>query len=967
MVAASSNDNWQRVRPDVDAAAAAALLRVHWGIEGELVELGSQQDRNYLVTQVDGTTAVLKIDNAATTAEEVDAQLYAARLIDAAGLAAATPLPTKAGEDAVLLPSGSHARLQSFLPGGTLAEVPSFSEYEARSLGDVAGAVVAALKGAEHPGFTRELQWDLRNAAEVVAALLDDVTDEARRAVVKAETKSAAKALAKLGELPVQIIHGDLTDDNVVRVGGGMLGVIDLGDVGSGWRVAELAVAIASVLQRTGSLNLAAATVAEFAEHVELTDDELAALWPLVRLRGATLVVSGWNQLRIDADNEYAAERMESEWRVLEAAAAIDDELALAVFRTTLGLPHRPGIEYERLARGLGSKAIVALAPEATEFDEGAWLRSGAADDAIHERLERRQIAATRWGEYRLDRAATPSPQAPESRALFIDVIAAGPLELIAPFAGALEYAGEDAVDLVDGPVRLRLRGLRVEDVASVEAGDLVGTARRSKDGTSRVRVQWIAGAAEEQLDWCTAAKAAVAASLRPDPSTMLGLEPAPSAIAATRRERRRRDAALGKASERYYLSPPLIVRGWGQYLIDAEARPLLDLVNNVTAIGHSHPRLERAASAQMRLLNTNSRFLYGAYADYAEALVARANRAWPGEFDVAVPVNSGSEAVDLALRMAQVFSGRRGVIVPREAYHGWTFASDAVSTSAFDNPSAAENRPDWVHLVDAPNAYRGPFRGEDAGEQYLAQVREQLDSLAAEGRPAGAFICESVLGNAGGVIPPEGYLAGVYEAVRAQGGVAIADEVQVGLGRLGAAYWGAAMQDARPDIICVAKAAGNAFPIGAVITRREILDALADEGMFFSSAAGTPLSSVVGRTVLDVIEDERLQARAARVGARFSARMSELAQRHEWIGAVHGIGLYQGVELVRDRETLEPATEEVALLCERMLPHGMIVQPASERQNVLKFKPPMVIDEADVDAFADALDVELARLTAER
>ena len=944
MAPASPADRWKLARPEVDRKAAARILKEHWGVAGELRELGSNQDRNYLVVEPDGRRRVLKIDNAAPGRAEAEAQHHAVAALRAAGIEAPVPSLTLDGRELVEL-DGHLARLHEYVAGGTLAERAGFGEDEARALGETAGLVVATLAEVAHPGFERRTQWDLRNGGEVVAELLDGIGDAERRARVKAETKSALRVIKPLAELlPVQPVHGDLTDDNVVRTSAASLGVIDLGDLGHGWRVAELAVAVASVLQRTGSLALAAACVDEFGRWAKLVDAELAALWPLVRLRGATLVASGWTQVALDADNDYARERMESEWRVLETAAAIPDELAEAVLRTALGRPHRTGAEYKKLAPGLGRKAVVALSPDVDTFDHGGWLHPGAADDALLERLDRRPVAATRWGEHRLDRSPAPSPVPPENLALFIDVVAAGPLEVHAPFAARVEPHGDSAIDLVDGAVRLRLTGLRSLAGLEVEAGEVIGTARRATDGTSRIRVQWIAGAPDAEIEWCSVVDKPAAASLRPDPSRLLGLEPAPSPVRETRLERRRRDTALGAASERYWDSPPLIVRGWGQYLIDAEARPLLDLANHVTAVGHSHPRLEKVAAYQLRTLNTNSRFLYREYADYVERLVERANRAWPGEFDVAVPVNSGSEAIDLALRMAQVFTGRRDIVVPREAYHGWTLASDAVSTSAFDNPHAAANRPGWVHLIDAPNAYRGPHRGDDAGERYLADAREALAAMDAAGTPVGGFICEPVLGNAGGVIPPAGWLAGVYDAVRERGGVAIADEVQVGLGRLGSHYWGAQLADARPDIIAVAKAAGNAFPVGAVITRREILDALAEEGMFFSSAAGTPLSSAMGAAVLDLIDDERLPARAERVGARFAERMRGLAEFHDWIGEVHGTGLYQGVELVRDRGTLEPATPETALLCERMLAHGMIVQPASERQNVLKFKPPMTI-----------------------
>jgi 4-aminobutyrate aminotransferase-like enzyme len=203
----------------------------------------------------------------------------------------------------------------------------------------------------------------------------------------------------------------------------------------------------------------------------------------------------------------------------------------------------------------------------------------------------------------------------------------------------------------------------------------------------------------------------------------------------------------------------------------------------------------------------------------------------------------------------------------------------------------------------------------------------------------------------------PDGYLAAVYPAVRAAGGLCIADEVQVGYGRLGAHFWGFEQQGVVPDIVTVAKAMGNGHPLGAVITTREIAEGYRSQGYFFSSAGGSPVSCVVGATVLDIMRDEALQENARVVGAHLRQRLLELADRHELIGAVHGMGLYVGVELVRDRETLEPATEETAAICERLRELGVIMQPTSDRMCVLKIKPPLGIGTADADFFADALD----------
>jgi 4-aminobutyrate aminotransferase-like enzyme len=418
----------------------------------------------------------------------------------------------------------------------------------------------------------------------------------------------------------------------------------------------------------------------------------------------------------------------------------------------------------------------------------------------------------------------------------------------------------------------------------------------------------------------------------------------------------RRREASFAAVQEHYYADPPRIERGWRHHLTATDGRAYLDMVNNVAVLGHSHPRVEAAVARQLRRLNTNSRFNYASVVEFSERLAGLL----PAPLDTVFGVNSGSEAVDLALRLALVATGHRDVVAVREAYHGWTYASDAVSTSTADNPNALSTRPPWVHAVDAPNSYRGRYRGSEA-VRYSADAVLLIGELAGRGRPPAAFLAEPFYGNAGGMPLPDGYLAAVYAEVRRHGGLAIADEIQVGYGRLGRWFWGFEQQGVVPDVVTVAKATGNGYPLGAVVTSRAIAERYRDAGYFFSSTGGSPVASVVGLTVLDVIRDEGLQANAARVGAHLKARLEGLAVRHSLIGAVHGSGLYLGVEFVRDRGTLEPATEETMAICDRMLELGVIIQPTSDRMCVLKIKPPLCLDVAGADFFADALDRVLA------
>ncbi|MDX6631888.1 MAG: hypothetical protein QOH00_4134, partial [Gaiellales bacterium] len=351
---------------------------------------------------------------------------------------------------------------------------------------------------------------------------------------------------------------------------------------------------------------------------------------------------------------------------------------------------------------------------------------------------------------------------------------------------------------------------------------------------------------------------------------------------------------------------------------------------------------------------------LYASMARFAERLAALL----PDPLERVFLVSTGSEANDLALRLARAATGRSDVVCIRDAYHGWTTATYEVSTSSVDNPLGAQSQPEYVHPVISPDTYRGPIgAGEpDAGARYAESVREAIAELAAGGRAPAAFICEALYGNAGGIVLPDGYLEAAYAHVRAAGGVCIADEVQVGYGRLGAHFWGFEQQGVVPDIVTIAKATGNGHPVAAVITTPEIAAALEGQGGFFASVGGGPVSCEIGLAVLDVIEEERLQENALRVGGALQAGLGELVARHEIAGAAHGMGLYLGLDLVRDRETKEPAREEAYAICERLRERGAIVQPTGDGENVLKIKPPLVIERRDVDWLLETLDGVLAR-----
>jgi len=393
------------------------------------------------------------------------------------------------------------------------------------------------------------------------------------------------------------------------------------------------------------------------------------------------------------------------------------------------------------------------------------------------------------------------------------------------------------------------------------------------------------------------------------------------------------------------YRRPVKIVRGWMQYLYDESGRQYLDAYNNVPHVGHSHPRVVRAATEQMLVLNTNTRYLHDKLAMFAERLTATL----PPQLRVCYFVNSGSEANELALRLARAHTHRRDVIVLDAAYHGNTTTLVDISPYKFNGPGG-EGAPPWVHVLPLPDTYRGKYKRDDprAGEKYAEFARYVTNPSA--------FIAESAPSVAGQIILPDRYLASVYAIVRAAGGVCIADEVQTAYGRMGTHFYAFEAQRVVPDIVVLGKPIGNGYPIGAIVTTREIAASF-DNGMeFFSTFGGSTVACAVGLAVLDVVEEERLQDHAREVGAILVDRLRDLIGDHPLVGDIRGSGLFLGVELVKDRATLEPATAEASEVSNRMRERGILLGTDGPFHNVIKIRPPMPFTAEDAEHLARTL-----------
>jgi len=410
-----------------------------------------------------------------------------------------------------------------------------------------------------------------------------------------------------------------------------------------------------------------------------------------------------------------------------------------------------------------------------------------------------------------------------------------------------------------------------------------------------------------------------------------------------------RRKKLLGAAYSLFYADPVHIVRGEGVWLYDADGRRYLDMYNNVPHVGHCHPHVVRAICEQAAKLNTHTRYLHENVLDYAERLTAK----FAAHLDTAMFCCTGSEANELALRIARSVTGAEGLIVTDFAYHGNTRAIHEISTEV----CPADQLPPYVVAVPSPDCYRGRYRAGDAAERYAEHVEMAVQTLQQRGFKPAAMVIDTIISSDGVIAPPPGYLKMVAGIVQDAGGLFIADEVQPGFGRTGRHFWGFEADAVQPDIVTMGKPMGNGHPIAAVVTSADMAARFSRDGSYFNTFGGNPVSCAAALAVLDVIENENLQQNALEVGDHLVNGLRALAQRHEVIGDIRGNGLFIAVEFVSSRIERSPDAVTAKRVVNALRHRGVLTGIIGKDDNILKLRPPMVIRKQDADLLLQALD----------
>ncbi len=1003
--------------PRFTAKQACALARRLYGLSASATPLPGEQDQNFLLETDAGPEFVLKIANAAESRNTVEAQNAALRHLAQRAPALRCPRvkPTRGRQAIATVPGPDGAehliRVLTYVPGHLLVEVGPHSSELLESFGAFFGRLDRALSEFSHPALTRPLQWDLTQASRVVTEHLPSVTTTARRDLIEHFlSRFQRRAEPLLPELRRSVIHNDGNDHNVLVTGiqsrgGRVTGVVDFGDLVETCTVFEVAICSAYAILDKSDPVLAAARVTR-GYHVEhpLTEAELELLYDLIAMRLCTSVALSASRKTRFPDHAYLTVSEAPAWAALERLAQTSPRLFLYALRSACGLPACP--RSSAVVRWLTDHADAVGAVVEPDLRKGSSLAfdltAGSADfaeigdpldttrwtEAIFGRMAAADVPVGigRYGEARRSytsgayRPAGSDADGWRTVHLGMDLFLAPGSPVFAPLDGTIHSFDHNDRPQDYGPtIILRhevphvgefftLYGhLSTESVDGLSVGATVAKgARVGMIGEASVNGNWPPHlhlqVIVDMLDHagtfpgvCADRDRALWLSLCPDPNLLLrvpnlpDVEPEHSLEASIGARRRHLGPSLSISYER----PLKVVRAWRQYVYDHLGREYLDATNNVAHVGHSHPAIVEAAAEQMRLVNSNTRYLHDTLPAYAERLC----RTLPEPLRICFFVCSGSEANELALRLARAHTGGTDLVVVEGGYHGNTSALVEISSYKFDGPGG-RGAPPHVRKVPTPDPYRGQYKNiQTSGRRYAQHVGAALRQITSKRRRVAAFIAESMLSCAGQILPPPVYLEAAYKHVRSAGGVCIADEVQVGFGRVGSHFWGFETQGVVPDIVTMGKPMGNGYPIGAVVTTPEIAASF-DTGMeYFNTFGGTPVACAVGMAVLDVIEQEGLQQHAEVVGKAMTEGLTGLMSRHQMIGDVRGRGLFIGIELVRDRKTLEPATPEAAYVAERLKDLGVLAGTDGPFRNVLKIKPPMVFTTNDADRLVEALD----------
>jgi 4-aminobutyrate aminotransferase-like enzyme/Ser/Thr protein kinase RdoA (MazF antagonist) len=967
----------------VRSEEAKSLLKKNWGIDGQISSLPSERDINFKISGKANYVLKIypKVDS--TLKIRLNLQNKVLKFLEEKKINTSPfVVPTKSKKLLINPSKGSIARLLTFHEGAAWGNKSEHSGEEIEQLGRLIATVDKNLNQLkiskeERKSLNAPFIWNMLQA-ESLLSWSSKISDSNSRKVVEATISNFKKnILPRLKKMPMQVIHNDGNDYNIIE-NDEKLVLIDFGDMIYAPKIVGAAVAAAYVgLKSDDPVKQISQFIRGYHSVNPLSLEEISILIELVKVRLASSVANAALQRGVNPDNDYLSISQNDVPKCLAALDKFDSNFALFRLRNAIGLEANPNSKPVRdyllsikpanlLEKSFSDLKRVYInwsfdnpeIPRSTQAIENLMATTGA-EVTIGYYCENRNVYQ---GE-----AFNPAAASARTFHLGVDVGMPAGTPIYAPLDGVIEIFNNNSTYLDYGPVVIlrhktdkgipfwTLYGhLSIDSMPDwkigkeIKAGGLIGRMGKEEENVGwppHTHFQLLTDLCGMGIDiYGVAPKDEIALwrGISLNPNLVLGIESGTDAHAkispASIRSDRR--VVISQNLSLNFKNPINIVSGSGAYLFDEKGKSYLDLVNNVAHVGHSHPRVVAAAASQMSLLNTNTRYLHQSIVEYGKAITS----SMPDPLSVIFFVNSGSEANDLAIRLARAHTKSKGVVALRHGYHGHTQAVVEISPYKFLG-KGGQGAPAHVAVAEIPDLFRGKHTGKGSTEKYLSNLKKSISSLK---QPISAFFAESIVSTAGQIVLPPGYLSAAYKMVRAAGGLCVSDEVQIGMGRVGEKFWGFELHDVVPDIVTLGKPLGNGHPLAAVVTTPEVADSFNNGMEYFNTFGGNPVSAAIGQAVLEVVYDQRLQLNAKNMGKYLRDGVSSLAKDHPIIADVRGSGLFIGVEMMLDKKT--PATNKVADLMEFALNKGVLLSCDGPDNNVLKIKPPLIITKSDID-----------------
>jgi 4-aminobutyrate aminotransferase-like enzyme/Ser/Thr protein kinase RdoA (MazF antagonist) len=985
-------------RNKITAAQALRVVKKNYGFEADLFALPGEVDFNFKLVS-HGKSYLLKISRPSKDKSYFEFQNSIIQHLEKQKPQSPKIFPDLNGnlisETKDKNGQKRFVRLLSWIEGRPWSKVNPILDDLLFDLGKKAGSLSRALENFHHPQAHRQLDWDIAQA-HWIKSHLNSLSPNHQK-LFSPFLKRFDQIQKTYEKLRKAVVHNDVNDNNILvsenLIHPKVNAIIDFGDALYTQIINDLAITIAyGIMNKPDPLRAALPIVEGYHQSFPLQEKEIKLLYVLVGIRLLISLSKADINKELEPDNQYLLISQKPAQEALEKWAQINENLAHYSFRKACKWPAHPNekaftiwarkqkINLNNLFPDLQKNKVLALDMEIgsswlgqeTEFNDNEFMAYKI--QSLHQKNPKK-LAAGGYLEIRplyiTDAYKKEGNSGSEYRSthLGIDFWAEAMTPIHAPFDGKiisvfnnnqykdygptliLEHYTDDKIPFYTLYGHCSKSSLKLHKPGeNIKKGELLAYIGRPNENGSwapHTHFQLMLDRLGYEHDFPGVAfpkEVAVWKSICPDPNLFFKQAALQSKKKCNKNEliQYRKDH-LGKSLSLSYDSPIKIIRGRGAYLIDEKGKKYLDTVNNVAHVGHEHPEVVRAGQNQMGLLNTNTRYLHENITNFAKELLST----FPEELSVVHFVNSGSEANELALRMASAYSKQKDIIAVEEGYHGNTNACIAVSSYKFDG-KGGDGKPEYTHIVPLPDTYRGLYRGKNTAAQYAAHIQEQIENIQRKGRNVAAFICESIISCGGQIELPKGYLALAYKQIRKAGGLCIADEVQTGCGRMGSRFWGFQLHEVTPDIVSIGKPIGNGHPLAAVVCTKEVADAFANGMEYFNTFGGNPVSCAIGREVLRVVKQEKLQENALKVGSYLKTALSNLQKQFPILGDVRGQGLFLGFEFVDKNKN--PLAGQADYLANRMKELGVLMSTDGKDHNVLKIKPPLVFSIKNAD-----------------